>query len=89
MREAVRNAIVAALSALAVVCAAFLIANPVAAQTDDAVKIPVDCGNTFCVLPRAGLEAIFRNHNAAIAEIRRLKAELASGVRACPDDKGA
>lgn len=84
-----RVALVLGLAMLALASAALLVAQEAQAEGEPTVAVPVDCGKHFCVLPRAALEAVFKNHNAAIDEIRRLEAELAGRGRTCPGDKGA
>ncbi len=43
---------------------------------DDGVAIPVDCGQTVCVMPKRIWEAVMEGHNATVDENRALKAEL-------------
>lgn len=45
--------------------------------SEDGVEIPVDCGQTVCVMPKKIWEAVMQGHNAAVDENRALKAELA------------
>lgn len=45
--------------------------------SEDGVAIPVDCGQTVCVMPKKIWEAVMQGHNALVDENRNLKAELA------------
>jgi hypothetical protein len=55
-----------------------------ATAAEDGVAIPVDCGQTVCVLPKRIWEALIEGHNLAIDENRRMKAELEKVGRDAP-----
>ena len=65
-------------AALALVGVAMLLIPVANAAEEEGVAIPVDCGATVCVLPKAIWRAVMEGHNATVDENRRLKAELAA-----------
>lgn len=70
----------------ALLVALILVAAPAAAGPGE-VEVPVDCGRTVCVLPKAVWLAIVASHNEAVEEAARLKEQLGGKARKCPGDR--